>query len=130
MAKKNKVLILLSVIFLLLLLYLILTSESVKRQAGLKAPAENSQPAPLEADYQPRVKELFAAFEAMARGNSLTGEKISELKNKLLTLTVPAKFKQLHLSFVQLLDKIDSKEKSAGQQMASQLKADYGWLSN
>lgn len=130
MNKKKKILILLSVIFLLLLLYLILTSESVKRQAGLKAPAENSQPAPLEADYQPRVKELFAAFEAMARGDSLTGEKISELKNKLLGLKVPAKFKQLHLNFVQSLDKMASEERAAGQQMANQLKADYGWLNN
>ena len=116
----------------MLVLYLILTSESVKNQAATSLPAANNQTAPasLADSYRPQVKELFASFEVMARDNSFTKEKIFELKNKLLGLKVPAEFKQLHLNFVQLLDKVEGEQKSAGLQTANQLKADYSWLNN
>lgn len=133
---KKRILVIFLLLALTLVLYLVLTSESAEKQiAG--TPAENNRTASLENDYKPQAKELFASYEAMARDNNLNLEKISELKNKLLDLKVPLKFKKLHVDFVLALAKTedylnlkDEQERNASRQLVNQLKADYSWLNN
>lgn len=135
MDKKQAILIFLFVILFFLVLYLIFTSESAK---VINIPAEQAKPdnaVLLETDYRLKAKEFFAVFENLIENNSFTEENIAELKNKLLNLKVPAKFKDLHIRFILALTKMenyfrqkDEREKSNSFQVADQLKADYGWL--
>lgn len=143
MTKKAKILIFFLLIILILILYLILTSESVKQinnpllgQAG--QPVKSQATALPEADAQAKVKEIFTAYEKLAKDNNFTTEKIAELKNKLSVLKgLPANFEKLALNFVvamnnmeDYLKKKDRQAKNASQQMINQLKADYSWLNN
>ena len=138
MKKKAKILFFFSLIFLVLILYLILTSEPAKQSVSLKQPVKNQITALSEEDYKAEVKEIFITFEKLARDNSFKMDKIAELKNKLLALKgLPAKFKELHLKFVSALDQAedylkqkDEQGKNASQQIGNQLKADYSWLNN
>jgi len=136
MKKNEKILIFLLVILFFLVLYLILTSESVKRTTNVpEQQIKQDNSALLENDYKPKAKEVFIAYEELIKNSSFNKENIAELKNKLLDLKVPAKFKELHIQFVLALTKIenylnqkDEQEKSASLQTVNQLKADYSWL--
>lgn len=137
MEKKQKILIFLLLILLALIAYLILTSESVKptAPAAKSQPAEQEKAARLEADYQSGVKPIFADYGKLDGENNITADKIAELKNRLLALKVPAKFKELHIRLVQILDGMqdylsqnNQKMKNQSSQIFNQLKADYSWL--
>lgn len=141
MAAKNKILAFLLLILLVLILYLILTSEAVKKTSGPNQPAENKNVILSEEDYKAKAKEIFSVYEKLALENSLTIDKVEELRNELLSLRISGQakpiFQKLHLTFVQALDKtkdyLSSKieqEKLTSQQMMDKLKADYSWLSN
>lgn len=137
MAKKQKFLILLLLVLFGLVLYLILTSESTGTVSDSEQPAKSGEAARLEAGYRSKAREFFMAFDGLIRSDNFNGENIRELKNKLLDLKVPAKFKELHLKFVLALSKLEdySGEKDEGKKSDSlktigQLKADYGWLNN
>lgn len=147
MTKKAKILTFFLVVLLILILYLILTSESVKkidnsdRSVQNKTTAQEPQnkvTALSDEDYKAKVKEIFTAYEKLFQGNSFTMEKIAELKNQLLALKgLPAKFKELHLKFVLALTRLedylnqkDQRGKNTSQQITNQLKADYSWLNN
>ena len=137
MAKKNIILVFFPLILLALILYLILTSESAKPAAKTVKPAPTGGAAGLEENYQDQAKQLFTDYENLAQNNNFTADKITELKNKLLALKVPAKFKELHLQFVLALTKMENyfnqpiqPEKNDSWRMINQLKADYGWLNN
>ena len=136
MNKKLKVLLLLLAILLLLILYLILTSESVRDEIK-PAPAKNQAAVQLENNYTTKVKELFNDYLKMVQADSFTLESLAALKNKILDLKVPAKFKELHITLVLALVKMENylnlqneQEKIFSQQMVNQLKADYDWLNN
>lgn len=139
MTKKAKILISFLAILLILILYLILTSESVKKVDDSKIqPVKSTSTILPEAEYQLKVKEVFTAYETMAQEKSFTTGKIDELRNKLLALKgLPAKFKELHLQLISALDRMedylnqkDQQGKNTSQQIINQLKADYSWLSN
>jgi hypothetical protein len=135
MDKKNKILILLLAVLLVLVFYLILTSESIKQTENLSQEIKSNKAVILEANYQNKASQIFTDYEKLLQDKNFTVEKITELKNELLGLKVPAKFKELHIQFVQALDKMenylsrkDEQEKNTSQQMINQLKADFGWL--
>ena len=137
MTKKTNILIILLLVALALVLYLILTSESVKPTAETVEPTPNESAALLEADYQEKAKPIFVDFEKLAGEDNFTVEKITELKNKLLDLKVPSKFKELHIQLVLAMAKMENylnqkklEEKAASRQMINQLKANYSWLNN
>jgi regulatory protein YycI of two-component signal transduction system YycFG len=141
MTKKAKILIFFSLIFLVLILYLILTSASVKKadNPGLSALLVKNQTAALpEEDYKIKIKEIFTACEKMAADNSFTAEKVSRLKNQALSLKAPSKkFIELHTNLFIALTKMenylnnkDEREKTASLEIADQLKVNYSWLSN
>lgn len=154
MTKKAKILTFFLVVLLILILYLILTSGSVKKsdnsdlptgQAGQSVQNKTTAPEPQnkvaalsDEDYKAKVKEIFTAYEKLFQSSSFTMEKVVELKNQLLALKgLPAKFKELHLKFVLALTRLenylnqkDQREKNTSQQITNQLKADYSWLNN
>lgn len=134
MPKKQKILIFLWLILFGLILYLIFTSESVSNS---KQPLKPDNSALLETNYKLKTKEFFNVGENLIKNNSFTEANIAELKNKLLDLKVPVKFKELHIRFVLALTKMenylrqkDEREKGGSFQAISQLKADYSWLNN
>ncbi|NCQ16486.1 hypothetical protein GW814_02445 [Candidatus Falkowbacteria bacterium] len=136
MNKKLKVLLLLLAVLLLLVLYLILTSESA-REESRPAPAKNEAAVQLENNYTTEAKELFNDYSKMVQADSFTLEGLAALKNKILDLKVPTKFKELHINLVLALTKMENylnsrneQEKIFSQQMVNQLKADYSWLNN
>jgi len=137
MTKKSKVLIALLIILLTLILYLILTSASVMRVKNFSQQAKPENSVLLEADYQPKVKAVFTAYGNLIKDNDFSAGKIAELKDKLLGLKVPAKFKDLHIRFILALIKAENylnnkieQEKSDSLKAVEQLKADYNWLNN
>jgi len=142
MAKKQKILIFLLLILFFLILYLIFTSESIKEDINVKntnteEQTEQASPILLETDYKFKAKEFFDIYQGLIKNNSFTEENIAELKNKLLSLKVPLKFKELHIRFVLALTKMenylsqkDEREKSDSLQAVNQLKADYSWLND
>jgi hypothetical protein len=137
MTKKAKVLIFFLLIFLVLVLYLILTSESSTKLNDFSQQAQDEKIVLLEENYKAKAKEFLSAYENLIKDNNFTAEKITELKNKLLDLKVPAKFKELHIQFVLALDRMenylsqkDERKRSDSLRMVNQLKADYSWLNN
>jgi len=137
MEKKTKILIFLLLILFFLILYLILTSESVKETNNFAPQIKQDNSVLLETDYKLKAKEFFGVYESLIKDNSFTEKNITELKNKLLGLKVPAKFKELHIRFVLALTKMenylsqkDEREKSDSFQAVNQLKADYSWLND
>ncbi|MDP2737090.1 MAG: hypothetical protein Q8O59_04940 [bacterium] len=137
MEKKAKILIFLLLILFFLILYLIFTSESVREAANPVPQIKQDSSVLLETDYKLKAKEFFIAYENLIKNNSFTEENITELKNKLLDLKVPVKFKELHIRFVLALTRMenylsqkDEQEKSDSLGAINQLKADYSWLNN
>lgn len=138
MSIKSKILIFFSLILLVLIFYLILTSESVKKIDDSIQRAKNETTALSEENYKMKVKEIFTAYEKLAKDNSFTAEKVNELRNQTLNLKAPAKkFIELHTnlfialtSMQEYLSQKYEQGKNVSQQMFSQLKADYGWLND
>lgn len=136
MRKKSKFLIILLTILLLLILYLLLTSEYAKDRIPA-APAKTVTSATLDNDYMAKTKILFGDYLKLIQTDNFTVNQVTNLKNSLLELKVPAKFKELHLTLVLALTKMenylnskDEQDNFTGRQMVNQLKIDYGWLIN
>lgn len=122
---------------MVLILYLIFTSESIKPENNVNKQVKPDNLAGLETNYKLQAREFFLAYEALIKNNNITQQNITELENKLLALKVPVKFKELHLRFVLALNRTenylnqkDEREKGDSFQAISQLKADYSWLNN
>ncbi|MFH1582896.1 MAG: hypothetical protein ABIB72_01080 [Candidatus Falkowbacteria bacterium] len=137
MEKRAKILIFLLLILFLLILYLIFTSESVRETTNSAPQIKQDNSVLLETDYKLKAKEFFIAYENLIKNNNFIEENITELKNKLLGLKVPLKFKELHIRFVLALTKMenylsqkDEQEKSDSLEAINQLKADYSWLND
>lgn len=145
MTKKARILVFFSLILLILILYLVLTSESVKKfdNFGLSAgqvgqPAQKQTTALSEEDYKIKIKEIFTAYEKLAKDNGFTPEKANELKNQTQNLKAPSKkFIELHTNlFIALtnMEKYLSQKyeqgKDASLEKINQLKADYDWLND
>lgn len=137
MQKKQKILIFLMFIPLLIILYLILTSESARLPDNSAEQANGGNAISLENDYKLKAKECFSVFENLANVGGFTQGNTAELKNKLLDLKVPVKFKDLHIKFIMALTGIEDYSNGKGEsfkngslQAVNQLKADYGWLND
>lgn len=137
MLKKPKILIFLLLILFGLILYLIFTSESIKPADNSNQELKPDNLAWLENDYKSQAGKFFTAYESLISHNNFTEKNIREIKNKLLDLKVPIKFKELHLQFILALNKMenylsqkDEQEKRHSLKAINQLKADYSWLNN
>jgi len=137
MKKNEKILISLLIILFFLVLYLILTSESVKQINNPNQQVKKDNSIVLENDYKPKAKEIFIDYENLIQNSSFTKENIESLKSKLLDLKVPAKFKELHIQLFLALTKMENyldqkneQDKSDSLQTVNQLKANYSWLNS
>lgn len=137
MPKKPRILIFLLLILFGLILYLILTSESIKPADNSNKELKPDNLAGLENDYKSQAGKFFTAYEGLISSNNFTEKNIMEIKSKLLDLKVPIKFKELHLRFLLALNKMenylrlkDEQEKKHSLKAINQLKADYSWLNN
>ena len=141
MSKQAKILIIILAVILLAVLYLLLTSESVKNNDKvdtLNQPAEIKTTAMSDEKYMSDSQTIFSAFTEAMAANSLTAEQIDELRSRLLAIEgIPAKYRDPHVKLVQVFDKMenylatkDEKEKTQIIKELNQLKADYSWFNN
>ena len=88
--------------------------------------------------YQMEVKVIFNNYLRQAQDkNILTSQFVSQAKNQLLALKVPAKFKELHLNLVLALTNLedylidgDEKKLQASDKLINQIRAEYEWLTD
>ncbi|MBI4779316.1 hypothetical protein HY797_02600 [Candidatus Falkowbacteria bacterium] len=137
MQKKQKILIFLLLVLFVLVLYLILTSESARKIDNSGKPIKSESSVSPENGYKLKTKEFLSAYENLIKADSLAEKDIMELKNKLLDLRVPLEFKELHMRFILALNSMenylsqkDEQGKSDSLQAFNQLKADYSWLND
>lgn len=136
MSKNGKILLALLIAALFLVLYLIINSRPVVRtkdNAGSQVKKVDLML--LENDYKKEAKAILQEYYELIDKDDLKTEELRAVRDKLLALKVPAKFKDLHLSLVLAVAKIeksladDSKEgRIAGQEAINEIKANYTWL--
>lgn len=141
MNKKEKILLILVIAALTVALYLIATSSPVnntKQSAPDNQAGEEGQGidlVKLEEDYEKEVKSIFADYLRLTAEADLDGARVKQIKNKLLALRTPTKFKDLHLNLVLAMVKMEdffisgaAEEKVASQRLLSEIKANYIWI--
>lgn len=140
MSGRKKILLILGGIILLLFAAVLLSGRFLSGKDLAEKPGEKegkpAEEAPLSEDqYQAGVKEIFKDYEFFIRDNNPAAGRLADLKNKLLALRVPAKFKDLHLnlffSMVRMenfLNQSSAEERKASEEMAEKIKKDYSWL--
>ena len=136
MSKNGKILLALLIAALFLVLYLIINSRPVVRtkdNAGNQVRKVDLML--LENDYKKEAKAILQEYYELINKDDLKTEELRAVRDKLLALKVPAKFKDLHLSLVLAVAKIeksladDSKEgRIAGREAINEIKANYTWL--
>ena len=102
------------------------------------AGAETNNSAPLvdqgklKSDYEQAVYQTLAEFLSDSRPQNFSA---SAAKQKILDLTVPTEYKDLHLNLVLALDEIESGAAQADQakiedglEKLEALKGEYGWI--
>lgn len=89
----------------------------------------------LENEYQQQAKMILADYRQIANLSSISSSEISVLRSRLLQLTVPLKFKDLHLDLVlaftkteDSLAKQDQKLANESQQLINKVLVNYQWL--
>jgi len=136
MTKKAKILIILFSFSLLLILYLFFTSEPINKkiEPDKEVKSGTTKIEQLEISYRQQAQPIVANYLGLLK-NNYTIDQVSQIKNKLLDLRVPTKFKNLHINLVLALTKMENyltggkeSEKVESQQIISQAKADYDWL--
>lgn len=173
MTKKAKILLFLILVSLLLIIYLIVSSEPVTikqdsdvsqseiiKQSDDKASQVDLEE--LENNYQKEVRTIMADFEQLIEKVEAIGsttspdqepevatsttdykikteilEKTSYLRNYLMEMKVPTKFKDLHLNLVLALNKMDDfiesnseAKRLESQELIERAKIDYEWLND
>lgn len=135
MSKKAKILILLSVIFFLLILYLLITAEPVKKMDLTDNKFNTSQLERLTNNYQEQAGVIIANYLKLLKDDSYNLDQVKQIKDKLLELKVPTIFKNLHIDLVLALTKMENfllegkePDKIESQRIINQIKADYSWL--
>lgn len=173
MSQKAKILLFLILISLLLIIYLIVSSEpvTIKQDSDVDQSEITKQSddkasqvdlAELENNYQKEVRTTMADFEQLIEKVEAIGsttsldqepkiatsttdhkikteilEKTSYLRNHLMEMKVPTKFKDLHLNLVLALNKMDSyindrkeEEKLTSIDLIKEAKINYEWLND
>lgn len=139
MTNKAKVFILLIVILLIAAVYLFINSKSVSRTHEIIE--ENAIKSLgvdlglLEKSYKIQTKAILLNYARFSEDESLNPEQVKLAKDQLLALKVPAKFKDLHLSLVLALSKMeeylaakDESNKIESRKMIEEAKLENDWL--
>ncbi len=137
MTKRAKIYIFLIFLVLVFILYLILTAEPLDKIKNLQLNYQSQKIADLEENYKVEAKQIFNEYLALINQAGFTQEQISQIKNKLLDLKVPTKFKDLHINLVLALTKMedylatgDQMKKTDSQQIINQVETENYWLKN
>ncbi|MBI4812438.1 hypothetical protein HY798_03310 [Candidatus Falkowbacteria bacterium] len=138
MTKKEKILLILFILAFALSLYLAATSKPIADKRGRESGGALKEKVDLEKmenDYKKDAKLILDDYSRLAVAPNANIGEVEQMENKLLSLTVPAKFKDLHLNLVLAMTKMenflrtgDAEEKTTSQQMIGQIKTDYDWI--
>jgi len=137
MSKKEKILLFLLVMILVTFIYLIITSESsiIKNKETENFKENDNYLEELEDSYKQKVSEILSKYLKLAEGSDFNIKQINDVRNELLNLKMPAKYKDLHLSIVLAINKMENyllagneQIKMESQQIINQVKANYIWL--
>ncbi len=145
MSKTAKIL--LSLIFLCFFafLYLVLSIEKInlsgESQSGIAYSKKQKQTVKkidwpkIEQDYKNSIKGILADYLRLIKNNNLDVYEIQELRDRLLSITVPPKYKDLHFQLVVAMGKMekflengDKELKLAQENIISNLQNNYQWL--
>lgn len=137
MTKRAKIYIFLIFLVLVFILYLILTAEPLDKIKNLQLNYQSQKIADLEENYKVEAKQIFNEYLALINQAGFTQEQIGQIKNKLLDLKVPTKFKDLHINLVLALTKMEDylttgeqTKKTDSQQIINQVETENYWLKN
>lgn len=90
----------------------------------------------MEEKYKKEAARIVGEYLNLTAGQEYDLAQVGEIKQKLLDLTVPAKFKDLHLNLVLAMSQMEislnggePEAKIASQELITEAKANYGWLS-
>jgi hypothetical protein len=135
MSEESKIVIFSAIIVFALSSIYVIIGASMVNFTYLAKQANSSQTdlVQLNKYYQLSAKKIVDEYSSMQ--TDLKADKIAVLRQSLLALTVPAKFKNLHYSLVFAMDELydytingDSSKKQASQEKIAEAKKDYGWL--
>ena len=120
MKNKEKILIALASFSFFLIVYLLIASKKIEmpnEKVIKKEPViEKIDLALLKDDYQKAVKIVYSQLNDEFKLTASSTEKINvdekllEIKNKMISLSVPEEYRIFHVSFILLIDKVLSKE--------------------
>lgn len=129
-------------VYLLLVGSLVAISAVIltSRQDGVEKINETAIPAvdqaKLESEYKEKLKAAMDGYSELAENGGLTLENAKKIKEELLGLTVPGKYKDLHIGLVLGLTKIEDSlalgapaGEAEGQKEIETALASQSWLS-
>lgn len=89
----------------------------------------------MEEAYKEEASRIVSEYFNLTESREYTSEPVDKIKQKLLDLTVPAEFKDLHLNLVLAMSQMEifldsgrEEAKIASQELMTEAKANYGWL--
>jgi lipopolysaccharide export LptBFGC system permease protein LptF len=138
MSKKLKIFLVLAIVAVFLFFYLLITSESFKREAddkinNLRGKTSETQEQ-ITASYKISVAKIISDYSRLESEN-ITVSEIKSTKEKILSLKVPAEFRDLHLNLIMALDDMENyfsgkgdSGKTESEKIINQAKTDNGWL--
>lgn len=143
MTNKTKIFILFIIVLLFIAVYLAVISKPVKQDQAEKqngAKTNNVVDAMLNLDlleksYKLETKAILANYSRIAQDETIDIESVERTKKQLLSLKVPAEFKELHKNLVFAMDDMkdylengDEAAKQKSQEIIEEQKAEYEWL--
>lgn len=132
---RKKILIFLIVIAVLLLAYLVLSSETILQNENSVDQNILIDKEIMTSDYKRESARIISDYYYILSSKQTNIDQIRECKKKLLDLKVPSEYKDLHIQLVlavtkmetYLLDK-DEREWSESLEMINKAMADNAWL--
>jgi len=128
-------LVLIAAFFLLLAAHPATKYRPTASQPILVQTAAKVDPTKIEADYKVSVTAAVKEYADASGKNNLTPEEVSKTKNQLLALKVPTQFKDLHISLIMAMVKMESyftsgnqADKALAEKTISEVERNYSWL--
>ena len=137
MSKKEKILLFLLIMVLAAFLYLIITSESdvIKNKEAVNLEKDDNYLEELRSNYKQKASEILSGYLELSEASNFNIEQINNIRNELLDLKVPAEYKDLHLSLILAINKMEDylltgveQIKTESWQIINRARANYKWL--
>ncbi len=139
MKNKEKILLALFSFTFILLVYLFIVSKEIKIEEEKEVSVKEKMPVvdlvELENDYQKETKDLYAKLKTSIESNNLEKSEIDksllEIREALMSLTVPEDYKTFHLGLVMLVDDVleNDKEIDSGlKEIVDRMQIENNWI--